>query len=69
MDWTTVGLYLANEKLWKAPELCYAKATEMDEESFLAPRELGMHYLRMARGPLALSASRLPGHPQREHLE
>lgn len=70
VDWTTLGLYFANEGLWEAPQRCHAHAVGLDQHSFLAARELATHYLRMARGPAALSASRLPdGHPQRERMD
>lgn len=70
VDWTTVGLYFANEGLWKAPERCFSVAVGLDPDSFVASRELAVHYLRMARGPAALSAQRLPqGDPRREHME
>jgi len=70
MDWTTLGLYFANEGLWQAPERCHAIATGMDPDGFLAARELAVHYLRMARGPAALAASRLPDwHEQHERLD
>lgn len=69
VDWTTLALYFANEGLWQAPERCHAHAVNLDDQSFLAPREMATHYLRMARGPAALSASRLPdGHPQHTRM-
>lgn len=70
VDWTTIGLYFADQGLWEAPEKCFTQAVLMDKDSYLAARELALHYLRMAAGPARLSASRLPeGDPRREHME
>ena len=69
VDWITVGLYFANEGLWTAPEACFARAVDADQESFYPPRELAVHYMRKARHFAALSASRLPeGDPKHDHV-
>lgn len=64
VDWTTVGLYLANEGLVDAPATCYAHAMSLDPDSFLPAQFLAEHYQRLSRIALKEMARRLDGHPR-----